>query len=222
MSRGRIIYTATTGSHLHRTNNEHSDTDIRSVYVLRRDDRVSPFGFQKTFDEDEHVGYEVTHFAMMLSKNNPTAMEIAWSDLSDGFNDELVYVIREMAYSALDTVKYVKSCNGMIQGLLNERQQTPKRLHHAARMLGHLEIYIHTGHLIYDTRLYVDYERLLRIKRGEEGVDNIDFSKREPKTIHHTANLPKLEWRSATFYDDEHQIKYLGKDGMYADGLWRL
>jgi predicted nucleotidyltransferase len=194
------VYKVLCGSHLHRTENENSDLDIRSVHLDTIRQKLSPFHREKVKEGgDDTLSFELGHFVRLLAKNNPTVMEIAFSDLMipTHLNDTSALTvqkdIRNMAKCLLDTIMYTKACNGFIQGLLQQRQQTPKRLHHAARMATHLDIYLKTGKLVYNTKRYDNREDLLRIKRGEMTYPEDMFFKREPDTIWDTQDLASAE-----------------------------
>lgn len=75
--RALIIYECIAGSRAYGTNMSHSDTDIRGVFILPKEDF---YGF-KSIDQvadptNDTVYYELGKFMNLLSKNNPNILEL--------------------------------------------------------------------------------------------------------------------------------------------------
>lgn len=184
------LFTSVCGSYLHRTANSKSDKDVRTVYSASLRERLSPF-FERSQvnieSDDDHVAYELSHFVRMLAKCNPTAMEVAASDLMSG---QVVFA-RQLLYAALDTEKYVSQCNGFVKGMFHNG--SPKALHHGVRVASHLRRYILTGELIFDTSMFPEYEEMLRVKAGLRTPHEREFDPQEAQTVWHVQSLDKLE-----------------------------
>ena len=166
----KVIFTGVVGSKLHRTDGPTSDTDTRVVYRRSLTEQLSPF----RTNTDVHEGieqysnttyFELSHFARMLCKGNPTTVEIVHALHRGGDR----YLLEELLRAAMDTEKYVSQCNGMIQGML--KRATPKRLHHAARVHTHLTNYVERGIIDFNAARYHNYGYLLALKRGEAEFD---------------------------------------------------
>jgi hypothetical protein len=130
-------------------------------------ERLSPFrGTEtRTSTYSDTVFYELSHFAKMLAKCNPTAVETVFARHATG--DQALMDL--MLNAALDTELYVKQCNGFIHGMI--KTATPKSLHHAARVHTHLTNYVNYGILEFNAATYVNYFELMKIKRGELPLD---------------------------------------------------
>lgn len=164
----KTLFSCVTGSKLHRTDTKDSDTDLRVVYRDSLEDRLSPLNRQTTTHTDMYTDttyFELTHFAKMLHKCNPTAIEILHGSDMEGDHNLAGY----LALAAMDTDKYVAQCNGMILGMIG--RATPKRLHHAARIHTHLTMYVKSGILEFNAAKYDNYEYLCALKRGEAAFD---------------------------------------------------
>jgi predicted nucleotidyltransferase len=188
----KILHRATVGSVLHRTNSATSDVDIKTVYKNTLEEKLDPFFKELTIrnEAEDETLFELEHFTRMVVKNNPTAMEIGFSDMFEtGHNSKPV---RDIAELALDTELYTKHCNGFIHSLRQEKNQTPKRLHHAARMATHLDIYLMWGTIEYNVLTYPNYDYLMSIKRGETSAAAFDFRKREIRQIWHSQLLDDI------------------------------
>lgn len=184
------LFKAIVGSQLHRTNTEASDTDVRSVHRLSLEERLSPFTNEKAKQEqgDEHdnVSYELSHFARLAAKNNPTIMEVLLSDKLSGDSGLASAILT----AALDTELYFKHTNGMINGMV--RKGTAKSLHHAERLKTHLLIYKTTGGLQFDASAYWNFDHLMRVKRGEHVPSMLILENVEMNQRWHIQNLDRL------------------------------
>lgn len=78
-----VVYSAVVGSRMYGLANEHSDTDMRDVYMFPMLHVLSPFAekeyTRRDDDIDDIVGYELRHFVQLLTKGNPSIMEILFS-----------------------------------------------------------------------------------------------------------------------------------------------
>lgn len=183
-----IIYEAVVGSHLHGTATLDSDTDRRVVYRDSLFERLSPFkGTQISHKEDDTLYIELSHFARMLAKCNPTAIEIAHGTSPVGD----VEFIRALADAAMDTKSYVSRANSMIMEL--SKGSTPKRLAHAFRVHEHLRRYILTGELDFDARNYPTFQQIIAIKHGDEVVGTSQMPKLLYGIEWHRQNTNRLE-----------------------------
>lgn len=188
----KMIFDCVVGSKLHRTDGPDSDTDRRVVYRRHLREQLSPFTstpdvYQGLPQYSDTTYFELSHFARMLMKGNPTAIEVVHG-LQRGGDRSL---LEQILVAAMDTEKYVAQGNGLVIGML--KRETPKRLHHAVRMHTHLELYVRTGNLVFDATKYENYSYLMALKRGEVQFDEKYAEKVEPKRIWDTQDLDKVE-----------------------------
>ena len=203
----RCLLYATVGSHYHHTNTPESDVDIRAVYVESLREKLSPFHerTQIKLDGDDSVAYELSHFARMLAKCNPTAIEVAMSAIE---NDGSL-VASSLLEASLDTEKFVSQCNGFVKGMWHDGK--PKALHHGWRVALLLRRYILTGVLDFDCTSYPEYDELMRVKMGLVTPPEGYFAKQEAVDIHHTQDIPVLEQLVYDLYmglDKSHDLWY--------------
>lgn len=76
-SRNLILLEALSGSHAYGLNVPSSDRDIRGVFILPQDDLYGMHHVDQVADEkNDVVFYELGRFIELLSKNNPTMLEL--------------------------------------------------------------------------------------------------------------------------------------------------
>jgi predicted nucleotidyltransferase len=185
----RYLFFTKVGSHYHQTSTPTSDVDIRAVYALSLREKLSPFieATQIKLEGDDSVAYELSHFARMLAKGNPTAIEVAMSAIDCGSP----YPASTLLSNALDTEKFVSQCNGFVKGMWHDGK--PKALHHGWRVALLCRRYILTGELDFDCTSYPEYEDLMRVKFGLLAPSEEWFAKQEPQHIHHVQDIVALE-----------------------------
>lgn len=80
---GKAVLVAQTGSRAYGTQREDSDFDFKGIYVADNKRLFSLRPAAQTFDRQEPhdtTVFELAHFAKLAAKNNPTVLEILWSD----------------------------------------------------------------------------------------------------------------------------------------------
>src|SRR5690606_27324306 len=97
----KVLYECVVGSHMHGTNTPASDTDGRVIYRDSLKERLSPFAGSKTHSDphSDRTYYELSHFANMLAKCNPTSIELCYGVRRTGD----VPLISLMGDAAMDT-----------------------------------------------------------------------------------------------------------------------
>lgn len=172
-----VLYECVVGSYMHGTATKKSDKDTRVLYRDSLKDRLSPFGGTKSRQDryTDRVYYELSHFANMLWKNNPTVVEMCYGIHPIG---DLAFV-RTLVLAAIDSEKYISQCNGMIMGMAHHGK--PKSYYHAARIHTHATLFAKEGILEFDAREYPNYLELVAIKAGEEPLDPKYLDKVEAK-----------------------------------------
>jgi len=77
---GNIIYECIAGSRSYHTHNESSDFDVRGVFTLPLEDRLSLSGKidQVSDSTNDTVYYELAKFMNLVSDNNPNMIELLW------------------------------------------------------------------------------------------------------------------------------------------------
>jgi predicted nucleotidyltransferase len=89
------LYKALVGSRLHGLATEESDYDYRSVHYTDLTTVLSPFRESRGHKngDGDSVDYEIRHFLKMLSKGNPTALEVLLSDQHSIYSDRFMTLI---------------------------------------------------------------------------------------------------------------------------------
>lgn len=80
---GNVVLVAQTGSRAYGTQREDSDYDFKGIYIAENKRLFSLRPAAQTFDRQEPHDttiFELAHFAKLAAKNNPTVLEILWSD----------------------------------------------------------------------------------------------------------------------------------------------
>ena len=104
-----------TGSKLHRLDNEKSDTDYRGVFMADIKDILSPFKTVKNTSwiegDDDNTSYELAAFCKMLTRGNPSALEVLWSDKVE-FSSDVGDMLRLYRDKFLDTHNIFEAFRG--------------------------------------------------------------------------------------------------------------
>ncbi len=75
-----IVFECLSGSHAYGLQTEHSDIDIKGVYILPEDQFLGLGYTEQVSDEkNDTVYYELRRFMELLSKNNPNILELLYS-----------------------------------------------------------------------------------------------------------------------------------------------
>ncbi len=75
-----IVFECLSGSHAYGLQTEHSDIDIKGVYILPEDQFLGLDYTEQVSDEkNDTVYYELRRFMELLSKNNPNILELLYS-----------------------------------------------------------------------------------------------------------------------------------------------
>lgn len=136
---GHILFEAIVGSQAYGTALPTSDIDKKFIYIEKLENILANKATTQLFITDDYVGYEISEFFVMLSKQSPNTHELIWSPedcilTCDPLFKEFVvsqrqkFITKEIRYSfaeyAAQQIKKAKGLNKKIVNPMDEKRKT--------------------------------------------------------------------------------------------------